>query len=130
MKANNEDYYYYIKGIADEPGVDFASLLQVNFVDETTVMTDFTGHGCTSLLVQMENGEVVHGRNLDYDPADALRALVHHVTFKDKPNGKVAYEAIMFAGIAAAQTAYKRGKFSISVNARYPGKQTKEIVDE
>ena len=74
----------------------------------------------------MPDGSVAHGRHLDYDPADALRALAYHATFYK--GGEVLFEGIMIAGFTGIHTAYKPGKFSLSANARYPGNITAEVV--
>lgn len=94
-------------------------------MDELTLYS-YTS-GCSSILARLENGDIVHGRHLDYEPADPLRAITYHANFKK--NGETLFEGVMIAGFTGVHTAYKKGKFSISANARYPGNITQDIVD-
>ena len=118
LKLNNPEQYESLKGITNLLGIDFTEYLYVNYMDETTLYS----YACSSILAKLENGDIVHGRHLDYDPADALRALTFHANFKR--GDELIFEGIMIAGFTGVHTAYKEGNFSISANARYPGNIT------
>lgn len=84
--------------------------------------------GCTSILLKTPTG-MVHGRNMDYLPRDALQKMTYIAIFSK--GGKEIFRAIMFAGISDVLTAWKgldknstRDVMSFSVNARHPASST------
>lgn len=77
---------------------------------------------CTSIVVQMKNGTIIHARNLDFDNPDVMRSVTYRARYFK--NGKLLYNAVMFAGNVGVYTAMKPGAFSISENERFPEKSS------
>ncbi|XP_068209905.1 acid ceramidase-like [Palaemon carinicauda] len=85
---------------------------------------------CTSIIMQDPDGNLYHGRNLDFglfmgwDPkkhvwrvAELLKPLV--VQLKWQKGGKTVYESINYAGYVGILTAVKQGKFTFSFDERF-----------
>lgn len=79
---------------------------------------------CTSIVAELEDGHMVHARNLDYDIPD-LRNLTASVAFTR--GGKTLYHCTVFAGYAGCLTGMRPGGFSVSVDQRMAPNTT--IVD-
>jgi len=107
----HEERYDEISGMADVLGVDSHIAIMVNYVYEFTSF-------CTSVIARQEDGLIMHLRMLDFMFPDETRNLTYIAQFY---NGEdYAFEAVMFGGLAAMQTGFKRGAFSISINQRTP----------
>jgi len=77
---------------------------------------------CTSLLVRREDGSVMHGRSLDYEPRDAIAAGTVVIDFHR--GGKPAYRCLhplIYPTATQWFTCVRPGAFSLSVNARSQG---------
>ena len=68
----------------------------------------------------MENGTIIHSRNLDFSEPEFMRPIVYRAQFTH--NGTLSFEAIMFAGTVGIYTGMKPGIFSVSENQRFPNK--------
>lgn len=79
----------------------------VNYVYEFTSF-------CTSLIARQEDGLIMHLRMLDFDFPNDMRNLTYIAQFFR--GDEYQYEAVMFGGLAAMQTGFKKGAFSISIN--------------
>ena len=71
---------------------------------------------CTSIVAHFNNGEILHGRNMDYPLYESMNDLTYNADFYR--DGKLVYHAVMFAGYTGVFTAMKPGKFAISINQR------------
>mmetsp|Transcript_37184 Transcript_37184/g.92134 ORF Transcript_37184/g.92134 Transcript_37184/m.92134 type:complete len:438 (+) Transcript_37184:1-1314(+) len=84
-----------------------------------------SARACTGVVAQLANGQVLHGRNLDYGSADQLKPLAILVDFKR--GGRVQFTATVFAGMATFNTVQKAGgcaslsPWSLSQNERDQG---------
>lgn len=78
-------------------------------------IVDFFSY-CTSIIARMENGTIIHARNLDFDYPETMKKLVYIAEYY-KDGIKVA-EAPSIAGYIGAYTGIKPNKFSISYNVR------------
>jgi hypothetical protein len=64
----------------------------------------------------MENGTIIHARNLDFDYPETMKGLVYSAVYiKD---GLMVAEAPSIAGYIGAYTGIKKDKFTISYNVR------------
>ncbi|KAK0143166.1 N-acylethanolamine-hydrolyzing acid amidase [Merluccius polli] len=103
-----EPYGGEIRGMAKHTGASVADIILLNFAYE------ITAH-CTSIVAQDTEGNVYHGRNLDYF-GEVLRNLTVDVYFVKK--GEVAYHGTTFAGYVGLWTGQSPKRFTISGNQR------------
>lgn len=111
----HEDRYNEISGIANVIGADPHIVIMINYVYEFTSF-------CTSLIARQEDGLIMHLRMLDFDFPEDMRNITYIAEFYE--DGEYQYEAVMFGGLAAMQTGFKKGAFSISINQRQPSDDT------
>jgi len=83
--------------------------------------------GCTSIVAQDKNGNIYHGRNLDFNLAKVLRKLTIRVEFQK--NGKTLYWGTTYAGYVGLLTGMRPGKFSISLNERDSGYLLENLLE-
>jgi len=95
--------------------IDVDALFFIQYVYEFTAF-------CTSSVVKMANGTIVHDRNLDFAFPDVMRKI----TFEGKfyQGDKYLFTGVMFAGYNGVLTGFKGGAFSISINERKPSWRT------
>ncbi|KAM6927895.1 N-acylethanolamine-hydrolyzing acid amidase-like [Xenentodon cancila] len=103
-----QPYAAEIRGLASQFGGSVSDIIMLNFAYEVSAF-------CTSILAQDKNGNVYHGRNLDY-PHAVLRNLTVNVIFLKK--GKVAYRGTTFAGYVGLWTGQSPHKFTVSGDKR------------
>lgn len=65
----------------------------------------------------MENGTVIHGRNLDFDFPSVLNQLVYLALYK--VDGVIVAEAPSIAGYIGAYTGLRYDSFTVSYNVRF-----------
>ncbi|KAM9409416.1 N-acylethanolamine-hydrolyzing acid amidase-like [Pholidichthys leucotaenia] len=97
-----------IRGLASHLGLNLSDTIMLNFAYEVSAF-------CTSIVAQDKNGNVYHGRNLDY-PHPVLRNLTVNLVFLKK--GKVAYRGTSFAGYVGLWTGQSPNKFTVSGDQR------------
>jgi hypothetical protein len=115
----HEERYDEITGMADILGVESHIAIMINYVYEFTSF-------CTSVIARQEDGLIMHLRMLDFDFPNDTRNITYVAEFFN--GDSYAYEAVMFGGLAAMQTGFKRGAFSISLNQRTPSNED-SIID-
>ncbi|XP_041835583.1 N-acylethanolamine-hydrolyzing acid amidase-like [Melanotaenia boesemani] len=103
-----QPYAGEIRGMASQLGGNLSDIILLNFAYEITAF-------CTSIVAQDQNGNVYHGRNLDY-PHPVLRNLTINIVFLK--NGKAAYQGTSFAGYVGLWTGQSPHKFTISGDQR------------
>ncbi|KAJ6657497.1 hypothetical protein lerEdw1_002432 [Lerista edwardsae] len=101
-----------IRGMCKSVGVKVGDLLLLNLAYESTAF-------CTSIIAQDDNGNIYHGRNLDYHFRDVLSKLTIDVNFVK--NGKVVYKGTTFLGYVGLWTGQRPYKFTISGDERDVG---------
>ena len=71
---------------------------------------------CTSIVAQQKNGQIIHGRNFDYDFSSDLQ----NVTFIAEyyRDGELLFTSAQPAGYIGAFTGHKYKKFTFSLNER------------
>jgi hypothetical protein len=114
--ANLVSFYSYmpefiaeIKAIAELSEIDYPTILAYNLVYEYFAY-------CTSTITQDANGNILHGRNLDYDFTKEMGPLFVDANFTR--NGTLVHQATFLVGYVGHTTGMRRGKFAISVNQR------------
>nr|6DY3_B Chain B, N-acylethanolamine-hydrolyzing acid amidase beta-subunit [Caenorhabditis elegans]6DY3_D Chain D, N-acylethanolamine-hydrolyzing acid amidase beta-subunit [Caenorhabditis elegans]6DY3_F Chain F, N-acylethanolamine-hydrolyzing acid amidase beta-subunit [Caenorhabditis elegans]6DY3_H Chain H, N-acylethanolamine-hydrolyzing acid amidase beta-subunit [Caenorhabditis elegans] len=83
---------------------------------------------CTSIVAQNSAGQIIHGRNLDYDMTELLKNITIHVDFVR--NGTIQYSGLTFALYNGVLTGQRPGEYSVSLNARYSGAYIDNILME
>ncbi|XP_069599501.1 N-acylethanolamine-hydrolyzing acid amidase-like [Ranitomeya imitator] len=115
----HEPYAGEIKGIARTLGVNVGDVVALNLCYEATAF-------CTSIIAQDDNGNVYHGRNLDYNFPDILRKLTMDLDFIQ--NEKVAYTGTTFLGYVGLWTGQRPYVFTVSGDARVKGDWWKNAI--
>ncbi|XP_037640382.1 N-acylethanolamine-hydrolyzing acid amidase-like [Sebastes umbrosus] len=103
-----QPYAGEIRGLASYLGGNISDVIILNFAYEISAF-------CTSIVAQDKNGNVFHGRNLDY-PHPILRNMTMNVIFYK--NGKEAYRGTSFAGYVGLWTGQSPNKFTVSGDQR------------
>ncbi|KAK3538947.1 hypothetical protein QTP86_023550 [Hemibagrus guttatus] len=113
-----QPYADEIRSMAAFYGSDISDILLLNFAYEVSVF-------CTSIVAQGTNGNIYHGRNLDY-PHSVLKNVTINVQFIK--NGEVtydlhivAYRGTTFAGYVGLVTGQSKNKFTVTANQRDKG---------
>ncbi|XP_077384932.1 N-acylethanolamine-hydrolyzing acid amidase-like [Festucalex cinctus] len=97
-----------LRGMAAHFGSSLPDAIMLNFAYEATAF-------CTSIVAQDKDGNIYHGRNLDY-PYSVLRNLTVNVVFRKK--GKISYIGTTFAGYVGLWTGQSPYKFTVSGDER------------
>jgi len=95
--------------LANLTGIEVYEALTVNSVTEFASL-------CTSVIAHDKNGQIIHGRNLDFGNQDLMSHLVYVAEFYD--GEKYLFDAPSIAGFFGVYTGIKKGKFSLSFNVR------------
>jgi len=107
MVAYNKEFAKEIKAISKLTSHSFTLISALNFIYDISAQ-------CTSILVQDPQGNVYHGRNLDFSYAPYLANLTFHGRYFK--NGKLLYEAISIAGYTGLITGIKPNAYSFSID--------------
>ncbi|XP_078532516.1 N-acylethanolamine-hydrolyzing acid amidase isoform X2 [Lissotriton helveticus] len=108
-----EPYAGELKGMAKSIGVSVGDALLLNLCYEATAF-------CTSIIAQDCEGNIYHGRNLDYTFPDTLKNMTVDVHFVKSE--KVAYMGTTFVGYIGLWTGQKPHQFTISGDQRDAGR--------
>ena len=112
MVYQHHECYEELQGIAKYSGLSFGEVFLVNFIYEILA-------SCTSIVTVDQNGNVIHGRNLDYPFQPYLSNLTVHYEFYR--GGQLLYEGDGDAGFLGIVTGMRPGAFGISINERSKG---------
>ncbi|XP_069832837.1 N-acylethanolamine-hydrolyzing acid amidase-like [Dendropsophus ebraccatus] len=97
-----------IRGIAKETGFLTSEIVMMNLFYESIA--------CTSIIVEDQDGNIYHGRNMDLFFPYNFQDVTIDVDFIK--NGQVVYTGTTFVGFVGLWTGQKPYKFTISANAR------------
>lgn len=116
IKAYNKDYAEEIKAITEYANISFTEGVVLNFIYDLAAQ-------CTSIVTQDSQGNIYHGRNLDFPYGPYLANMTFHGRyFKD---GKLLYEAVSLVGYLGVLTGIKPGAYSFSIDMyEIPGEAT------
>ena len=90
-----------LRGIANATGLPLGDIVIMNLYYELD-------SGCTSILAQNKEGQILHGRNLDYGIA-GLQNMTVDVSLQRK--GVEAYRMVTYAGYVGSLTGMRPGVF-------------------
>ena len=82
---------------------------------------------CTSIVASDKNGNIIHGRNLDYALSNTLRDMTIEVQFKNKRNPNI-FTGTTFAGFVGVLTGARPGGISISLDERDVGEWWENVI--
>ena len=120
---NNNEKYNEILGIVqgvNRPSVTLGKALLINSLYELESW-------CTSVIVRMNNGTIIHSRNLDFDLAKQMQKVTYNARFVH--GDKHSFDATMFGGVVGTYTGMKPGAFSVSENQREFNKGEMGLVE-
>ena len=106
---SHENCYEELLGIAKYSGLTFGEVFLVNFIYEILA-------SCTSIISIDPEGNIIHGRNLDYNFREVLANLT--VRYKFYKNGTLIYEGDGEAGFLGLVTGLRHNAFGVSINER------------
>ncbi|CAI5784817.1 N-acylethanolamine-hydrolyzing acid amidase [Podarcis lilfordi] len=101
-----------IRGLCQALGLNVGDGLLINLAYESTAF-------CTSIIAQDNNGNIYHGRNMDYAFGDILRKTTIDVEFIK--NGQVKFRGTTFLGYVGLWTGQSPHKFTVSGDERDSG---------
>uniref|UniRef100_A0A7N8XL35 Acid ceramidase n=1 Tax=Mastacembelus armatus TaxID=205130 RepID=A0A7N8XL35_9TELE len=112
-----------IKGIADVSGIPLGEVVLFNIFYEVFTV-------CTSIVAEDNNGNLIHGRNLDFGLfmgwdvknkswiiSEKLKPLVVNLDFKR--NNQTVFKSTNFAGYVGMLTGIKPHSFTLTMNERF-----------
>jgi acid ceramidase len=122
-----------IQGISDLTGIETAKLILLNAAYELLGV-------CTSIVAQDTNGNVYHGRNLDFGLGlafnfsdfqwgltEALRPILFNAEMMK--NNQTLYKATFFAGYVGVLTGVRKQAMTITVDSRFDNNYDKYLLD-
>ncbi|XP_063775975.1 N-acylethanolamine-hydrolyzing acid amidase isoform X2 [Pseudophryne corroboree] len=115
----HEPYAGEIMSISRTLGVSVGDVVALNLCYEATAF-------CTSIIAQDEEGNIYHGRNLDYPFVDLLKNLTVDLDFIR--DGKIVYTGTTFLGYVGLWTGQSPYKFTVSGDARERGEWWKNAI--
>lgn len=101
-----------MRGVAKAWNMSEADVILINLIYDLTAY-------CTSIVAQDSKGNIIHGRNLDYQFAKLLRRVTFMVDFQSK--GKTLYSGVTFASMVGVFTAQSPGELTVSGDERDRG---------
>jgi hypothetical protein len=120
FREHNPEAFYSMESLAKIIGMETWQTLLVNSI------VDFSSF-CTSVIARMENGTVLHARNLDFDFPDRMVKLVYKALIKK--GGVIVAEAPAIAGYIGFYTGLKYNTFTVSYNVRLLRTNMSDILE-
>ncbi|CAG9311978.1 unnamed protein product [Blepharisma stoltei] len=108
----NPEFKQELQGMAQTVNITYKEAAFLNFMYEYNAF-------CTSIVVRLTNGTIIHGRNLDYDSEEFLRNTT--VVIDVTKDGKLLYTSVGFAWYLGVGTGISYSGFSITQNQRDSG---------
>jgi penicillin V acylase-like amidase (Ntn superfamily) len=71
---------------------------------------------CTSIVAQQKDGQIIHGRNLDYEFSPELQNLTYIAEYYR--DGELLFTSGQLAGYIGVLTGHKYKRFTFSINER------------
>lgn len=121
-----EPYQDELVGVAEYCNLTIGEVVIFNVLYEMTAYKDTDSRACTSIVATLPNGNIIHGRNLDYG-IPGLNTLAVNLDFQK--NGKTVYKGTTFAGYIGLMTAFKPNGFSVSVDERDQGQWSRNDLE-
>lgn len=126
-----EEQYQELQGISSVTGIPWPKLAAVNLWYDLTAYnsgpsalhaSSYKGHkACTSIVAELQNGSIIHGRNLDYD-LELKPIMEDLVAVVDWERGnQTLFSSVSFIGMVGFNTAVRPGAFTLSQDERDVG---------
>jgi hypothetical protein len=106
-----QDFVAEIEALSKLSGYPFEKIFFFNFMYEFSTFA-----ACTGFLVRGENGQIMHGRNLDFEMWELLSKLLVNVEYYKDGQRLFAVDTVV--GGVFALTGVRFGGFSINVDTR------------
>lgn len=119
LRFFEKEHELELKGCMDAIGVNEGIGLTLNF------MYDLFAH-CTSVILRMNDGTVIHGRNLDYLYPDYFRVMVANYDWYK--NGEVIFKSASIVGYQGIVTGVRVGAYSVSIDERDSGTLLENVI--
>lgn len=120
FQRTNPEAFDAMRSLASIIGMQTHETLLVNSI------VDFSSW-CTSIVARMENGTVIHARNLDFDFPSLMTKLVYRALIKK--GGRIVAEAPAIAGYVGFYTGLRYDTFTVSYNVRIQRKNVSDIME-
>lgn len=108
-----------LEGIAAATAIPLNELASLCALYDMTAASHSANRDCTGVVVQNKNGEIFHGRNLDYTFPQEMEPLTAVVDFVR--NGTIAYTSVSYMFMPAFNTVMSPGRFTLSHDERDQG---------
>ena len=109
VSQKHKEFYSELQGVAKYANISFEEAYAFNLIYELL-------SSCTSIVSIDKNGNIIHGRNLDYPYGSLLSTFL--VRYEFYRNGSLIFEGDGNAGFLGLATGMKRGAFAVSLNQR------------
>jgi hypothetical protein len=118
IKLRHKENYEEVISMSEILGFNSYILLALNYAFELGKAL------CTSVVARQADGTIIHGRNMDFAFADAMRNATYIANFYR--DGEFLYEAVMFGGYTGVASATRPGVYTFTLNARDVNKGVEE----
>lgn len=117
------------RGVARELSLDPADIVISGVFYDVFAAADspLRENACTGIVAQTTSGQILHGRNLDYNFAHELANVTLAVDFQR--NGSTLFTAVTFGPNPTFNTAVRYGSFSITHDERNKGSILTNLFD-
>nr|XP_006821136.1 PREDICTED: N-acylethanolamine-hydrolyzing acid amidase-like [Saccoglossus kowalevskii] len=115
-----EPYSSEMVGVAKAMGIKLGDIVTLNLLYDITA-------SCTSIVAEDSNGQIWHGRNLDYTFTSILRNLT--LTYDAQINGTTVFTASTFLGFVGVLTGIKPKVFTLSIDERDQGELWENLIE-
>ena len=107
----HKDFVAEVEALAELSGYPFSKLFFLNFFYEFS-----TFKACTGVVIRNSDGNILHGRNLDFEMWNLISNLVTNVEYYK--NGERVFSVDTVVGSVFALTGIRHGAFAINVDTR------------
>jgi hypothetical protein len=107
VESYDAQFAQEVKAISTLLNLSFTEIVVLNLIYDITAQ-------CTSIVIQDPEGNIYHGRNLDFPFAPQLSQMVYHGRYFR--NGTLLYEALSLAGYTGLITGVKPNAYSFSID--------------
>lgn len=106
------EWYEYIEQLSDITNITLGEAFMLSLTYEM---------GCTSVIAQNSNNDIIMARSFDINNNDIVKELLFEAHYYK--NGTLLYKGIEIAGFRGSLNAIKPNKFAIAINKRYDNRQ-------
>ena len=115
-------------GVSLAAGVALGDVVLANLLYEITAFSHSPSKMCTSIVAEVMNGTIYHGRNLDYGTfTDLLRNVTAIVDYQQ--GGETVYTGTTFVGMVGLLTGQKPYGYTITLDERDQGDWWMNLIE-